>query len=190
MNIKTILHGLPVQPLLDSLLPEMWEDITMRQRYPGSAHADTECIFLRGPRSFLNFFAVDAQDYPRLEQVIEPLMLVLLPLLNTIDCQPDELGRVMLVKLLPRGHVKVHTDTGPYADAFQRHHVVLSTNDHCVYHCGDESAKHAAGDAFWFDHHTPHHSHNYGSTDRIHLIVDTLERRAPATDWSDLCPKN
>jgi hypothetical protein len=189
-DIRTVMHGLSVQPLLDALLPDMWEDITIRQQYPGSAHADTECIFLRGPRNFFNFFDTTAQDYPRLPQLIDALTPVLLPLLATIDCAPDELGRVMLVKLKPLGHVKLHTDEGAYADAFQRHHVVLSTNDRCTYACGDTTAKHVAGDAFWFDHHKPHHSHNYGSTDRIHLIVDTLERRGCATNWGDLCPKN
>lgn len=188
-SIITRLRGLPVQPLVDAITPDMWGDITLRQKYPGSAHSDTECIFLRGPQSFFNFFDTTAIDYPRLEQLIEPLMPVLRPVLNALYAKPQELGRVMLVKLKPLGHVKMHTDTGAYADAFERHHVVLSTNERCTYTCGDTTAKHAAGEAFWFDHHQPHHSHNYGSTDRIHLIVDTVSSKSQV-NWSELCPTN
>lgn len=194
MDIVTRLRGLPVQPLLEAIGTEAWGDITIRQQYPGSAHSDTECVFLRGPRSFLDFFDTTALDYPRLEPLLPVLLPVLLPLLNTLHCEPAGLGRVMLVKLRAHGHVKLHTDTGAYADAFERHHVVLSTNERCTYTCGDStlSSKHDGalpGDAFWFDHHKPHHSHNYGDTDRVHLIVDTLERGTQATNWSALCPQ-
>lgn len=191
-DIRTVLRGLPVQPLLSAIKAEYWEDISIRQQYPGSAHRDTECIFLRGPASFLNFFDTTAQDYPRLEPLMPTLMPVMRPLLHLLQCSGAGIGRIMLVRLNPRGHVRIHTDTGPYADAFQRHHVVLSSNEHCSYHCG-ESTIHAShdggvpGDCFWFDHHKPHYSHNHGDTPRVHLIVDTMDRRS-TTDWNQLCP--
>lgn len=187
--IRVIQRGLPVQPLLDAILPDMWEDITVRQRYPGSAHRDTECIFLRGPANFLNFFDTTAQDYPHLPQLIEHVLPVVQPLLDALQIPGNALGRLMLVKLSAHGHVSEHTDQGAYADAFSRHHVILSTNDHCSYHCGDVALSNSRpGDAFWFDHHKPHHAHNYGDTDRVHLIIDTLAGASPI-NWSDLCPK-
>lgn len=190
-DIRIILSGLPVQPLLDAIDPAWWDEITIRQQYPGSHHRDTQCIFLRGPRSFLNFFDTDAQDYPHLGELMPVLMPVVAPLLNHLQCPADSIGRVMLVKLRARGHVVKHTDTGPYADAFTRHHVVLSSNPNCIYSCGASEARPEPGQAFWFDHHKPHDAFNYGETDRIHLIVDTLAQSQcdPAVNWSDLCPK-
>lgn len=190
-NIKTVMRGLPVDKLRCAITPDMWNDITIRQKYPGSAHRDTECIFIRGPRSFLNFFDTTAQDYPRLTELIGPLMPVLTPLLNALYVKPTDLGRIMLVKLRAHGHVTEHSDTGPYADAFERFHVVVSTNRGCGYQCGGEvCGDMQAGDAFWFDHHLPHSSHNYGSSDRIHLIVDALDSRAKhGINWSELCPE-
>jgi membrane peptidoglycan carboxypeptidase len=49
-----LFQGLNVEPLLQQLAahPELWDEITVRQAYPGSAHADTQCIFVRGPLGF------------------------------------------------------------------------------------------------------------------------------------------
>lgn len=173
-TIETLLHDLPVQPLLDAIEPDMWEDIRVRQQYPGSAHRDTECIFLRGPASFLNFFDTTAQDYPRLPQLLDELMPILLPLLNLVQCEPDELGRLMLVKLKPHGWIRPHMDEGEYADTFNRQHVCLSSNEHCEFRCGPDSLRPQPGDAFRFNHRVQHTARNDGETDRIHLIVDTL----------------
>lgn len=191
-DIRIILAELPVQPLLDAIDAAWWDDITIRQSYPGSHHRDTHCIFLRGPKSFLHFFDTTATDYPRLAVLMPVLMPVLAPLLNTLQCPPDAVGRVLLVKLRAHGHVQTHTDTGPYADAFTRHHVVLSSNEFCSYRCGESEECPPPGTAFWFDHHKPHSATNNGPTDRIHLIVDTLAQRQcdPSINWSDLCPKD
>jgi len=192
-NIRFILSDLPVQPLLAAIDEAWWDEITIRQSYPGSHHRDTQCIFLRGPRTFLNFFDTTAQDYPRLGELMPVLMPVVAPLLNKLGTPQDAIGRVMLVKLRPHGHVQTHTDTGPYADAFTRHHIVLSSNVGCRYTCGDTMERDIyAGTAFWFDHHKPHSADNHGPTDRVHLIVDTLAATSadPTVNWSELCPKH
>jgi hypothetical protein len=173
--IETIMRGLPVQPLLDVLKPAWWHEITARQQFPGTAHKDTQTIFLRGPHSFFSYFEPDAKDYPRVADVIGPLMQVLRPLFGFMNVKPEQVGRVLVVKLKPGGHVAEHTDEGDYADTFTRLHVILSTNDACWYRCGDVVASYPTGTAFWFDHKQPHEAFNGGETERIHLIIDVLK---------------
>lgn len=173
--IEPIIRGLPVQPLLDAIDPEWWTDITARQSFPGSAHGDTRTIYLRGPKSFLDYFDTSAQDYPRLAGLIPVILPILRPVFAFTHVQRWHIGRILLVSLKPGGHVTEHVDEGAYADAFSRYHVVLSTNDACWYRCGDVVASYPAGTAFWFDHHLPHEAHNGGETERVHLIVDVMK---------------
>ena len=50
-NFVRIADGLDVEPLLKLLdaKPELWREITARQKATRSAHKDTECIYVRGP---------------------------------------------------------------------------------------------------------------------------------------------
>lgn len=170
--IETIMRGLPVQPLLDVLEPAWWDEIQARQKFPGTAHADTHTIFLRGPHNFFDYFAPDAKDYPRLSDMLDALMPVLRPFFGWLGVKPEQIGRILLVSLKPGGHVSEHTDEGTYAETFRRYHIILSTNEACWYRCGDVVASYPAGVAFWFDHRLPHEAHNGGDTTRVHLILD------------------
>ena len=177
-----ILTGLDVQPMLDMLKKnkDMWNDITIRQDYPGSAHADTECIFIRGPLAFTAkdyFNDCSAAPYPAASVFQEAFRPLMEPLMEAIGL--EQLGRVLIVKLKPGGHVSEHVDEGKYADMYSRFHIVLTTNEGCVNTTGGEVVHWPVGSAWWFNHKAPHTADNGGDTDRIHIIVDAVSSLFP-----------
>lgn len=177
MNFDLIADGINVAPLLAAIEehPELWRQFTIRQDYPGSAHHDTECIFILGPRSFTYqdyFQDISSLDYPALTPLMDALLPVLQPVLKQIGV--TELGRVLIVRLRAGGVIDEHIDQGKYADYYSRFHIVISANAGCALVVGGQAQPMAAGEAWWFDHHKVHSGHNRGDTDRIHLIFDAV----------------
>ena len=172
-----LLRHLDVQPLVAQLEanPGLWNRIAIRQSYPGSAHAQTKCIFIRGPLGFtpqLYFNDLGSVDY-QFEQVT---LHTAMPLVEYVCAMlgVTELGRVLIVKLEAGGSVTPHIDEGLYADHFSRLHIVLTTNEMCLNITGGHPAHWKTGSVWWFNHKLEHSASNDGATDRIHLIVDVV----------------
>ena len=77
--------GLDVEPIRARLeeMPHLWDEITARQEYTGSAHKDTQCIYPRGPYKFTPYyymFHTGAYDYPVMDTMADVLLPVLRPL--------------------------------------------------------------------------------------------------------------
>lgn len=185
-NFERITTGLPVQPLLDELEanPELWGEITLRQKYPGTKHKDTENIFLRGAtaNTYQDFFLTKTSvDYPaqvKLAHVVNPILDPVKEIL-----QVTELGRVIIVKLNPGGHVDIHLDEGIYSDYFSRFHVVLSAEKGSILTVDDEVRHFAPGEAWWFNHKVLHTADNHATTPRIHIIMDAVSPFFPMPPW-------
>jgi quercetin dioxygenase-like cupin family protein len=161
-----IMEGGDAKALLERIHPQMWREQTLRQDYEGSAHADTETIFLRAPLSTVDVLnVIDSVTLPAWD--VLGMSDFLEPVKTRIGAR--ELGRVMLVKLKPRGFIRPHRDEGAYARYFARFHIVLS--GHCVFYCGGEEQAMAPGELWWFNHQKDHEVHN-GEQERIHLILD------------------
>jgi GNAT superfamily N-acetyltransferase len=156
--------------------PEMWHQITARQDFPGSDHKDTQTIYLRGPGHMevpSDYVAVgNAVDYRGNLEALPFCEALLCDALKAIGA--TELGYVMVVKLKAGGRVTPHIDEGPYSDHFTRFHLVLSTNDGCLFHVEQEAQHMAAGELWQFDHKATHAFVNAGDTDRIHIIFDAV----------------
>jgi len=172
-----LLQHLDVAPLVAQIEANsgLWNRLTIRQTYPGSAHADTKCIFIRGPLGFtpeLYFNDLGSADY-REEQCALPAVMELVDYVCSM-LGVTELGRVLLVKLKAGGAITPHVDEGSYADHFSRLHVVLTTNDQCSNVTGGHFAYWECGSVWWFDHKLEHTAFNEGETDRIHMIVDVV----------------
>lgn len=149
--------------------PQLWELFTLRQQYEGSAHKDTQCIPLRGPTTLEDIFDnLEAVDFAMLNELPATLDVLVRVLQMS---QAREVGRVMLVKLLPQGHVTPHVDEGRYAEHFARFHLVFTSSPDCHFCAGGERVVMAPGELWWFNHRVEHEVRN-GGTDRIHLIVD------------------
>ena len=171
-----LIQDLNVNSLIAQLeaRPELWAEHTVRQDYPGSAHADTQCIFVRGPLGFtpeLYFNDLGSRDFQSQRFLTKAMPLVEL---LCAEIEATQLGRVLIVNLKPGGYVTSHVDEGKYADHFSRFHVVLTTNSRCTNTTGGQRAHWPQGSFWWFDHKQPHAARNEGDTDRIHLIFDAV----------------
>ncbi len=154
----------------------LWKQITARQDFPGSDHKDTETIYLRGPAHMErpeDYMAVgNAADYMGNLESLPFCDALVRDALAAIKA--TELGYVMVVKLKAGGIVTPHVDEGPYSDHFTRFHLVLSTNEGCLFHVGDEIQHMEAGSLWQFDHKARHQFINNGDTDRVHIIFDAV----------------
>lgn len=170
-------HGLDTQPLLDALAanPELWGEITVRQDYPGSAHHDTQCIFLRGPAEFTPHEyqgTLDAHDFPALDVLRHPVEQLLKPVLESLGA--TELGYVLVVALKPGGVITEHTDEGAYAEHYSRFHIALTQSRWASLRVGGYFQNFAQGELWEFNHRVPHSGDNFGPEPRIHLIFDAV----------------
>lgn len=164
--------------LTDALLQladneDLWSLHTERQSFPGSAHHDTEVIFLRGPEEFTKesyFSTVSVPFHLEIQQLSKLYMLAncLLTLLRV-----TEVGRILVVRLHPLGSIDEHSDQGAYAEYFQRAHFCLQTDGQDYLACGDEHVNMRPGELWWFNHRLEHFGENVSKdTQRIHLIMD------------------
>ena len=174
-NFKLEAEGIRVSKLVAAIEedPSFWGDITIRQEFPGTAHRETETIFLRGPRAFTFeqvFDDTGSYDYPVLNLLAEEVKEIMVRVQEAISL--TELGRMMVVNLPAMSMIDAHTDTGRYADYFDRWHLVLKNNDLCTMKVGGEVVQFAEGDLWKFDHRKEHEFVNAGDTDRWHLIFD------------------
>lgn len=154
--------------------PELWAQETWRQEAEGSAHGDTETIFLRmcRPRTawavFNDLQAFLTEYSPRFADACASVLahtIIDFPKSNVV-----EIGRIMLVKLRAGGQIQPHIDQGKYADYYDRMHYVIGGE--CDFTCGDETVHMRQGEAWWFNHRLMHSVVNNDAEDRVHLIID------------------
>lgn len=171
--------------------PDLWKQVTNRQLYPGTAHADTETIFLRWCESQnvdAAFNDLEAIDYPALQLLPE-----VKPLFQQLGAavKGEVLGRIILVNLIPGGYIRPHVDEGAYADHYERFHMSLQSDLGNMFFVGKpdyfgEFVHMKPGEAWWFNHKKTHWLANMSDRPRLHLIVDMVaplyrrERGVPA----------
>ncbi len=167
---QLIASGLPVAGLLGRIEPSMWEEITVRQDWPGSPHKQTQSIYLRWCSSWTPsaiFWSTDAVDYPGSER--------LLP--DAEDCVSDicrrvggsELGRVVLTRMAANADIMPHVDEGRYADIYDRFHLCLRGESAML--VGNSAFLMKPGELWWINHKRMHSVSN-ANAERIHLIAD------------------
>lgn len=176
LNFQNLSAKLDVRPLLCSLerQPELWNEITGRQDYPGSAHGNTKSIFLRWCKGLdINsaFTEIPAFNFPAMGKLPEAHELI-----NSViqKAGGQELGRVLIVNLCPGGRILPHADEGAYADYYERFHIVLKSEDGNFFRCGKEITKMLPGEVWCFNHKERHEAINNSQSDRIHMIVDMV----------------
>ena len=180
-SFERLTTDLDVRPLLRSIesQPNLWREITARQDTPGSPHADTQAIFLRGPREQTlraMFDDVEAIDYPALEKLPEARELIAACVAKAAG---TKLARVIIAPLKPGGRVTPHADEGAYADTYERFHLVLQGDYGNMFHVDEPSDSFywqtvmmRPGELWWFNHKRTHWVENRSMRERIHLIVD------------------
>lgn len=175
-NFECLRTGLVVYPLVRALSkqPELWNEISTRQDYPGSAHLDTESIFLRWCKGLdveAAFTEIPAFDFPAMGKLPEARELIN----ETLQLAgATELGRVLIVSLRAGGKILPHADEGAYADHYERFHIVLESEEGNIFNCGNESERMRPGELWCFNHKTKHEAWNHSANPRIHLIIDAV----------------
>lgn len=174
-NIRYI-HRFDVVPMVEEidLTIGWWDQITARQDTPGSVHHDTKTIFLRWAESqsaYAAFYEIPAVDYPA--RAALPACSGMIDMLT--ELMPiRELGRVMVVNLLPGGHIDPHVDEGAYAAHYDRFHLVLEAGEGNVFRVGGESFSGKTGELWWFNNKVEHEVWNHGTQRRLHMIIDAV----------------
>lgn len=159
--------------------PELWDEIKVRQNYPGTAHHSTESIIIRGPVPGCDdvFNDVACADYPRFEQALAPYLYDVLAKCKEWIGMTHDLGRVMIVNLGHARHIDAHVDEGGYADKYDRFHLALDAAPGNRFNVGDHTFEAQTGELWWFNHKLTHSVVNLSVRDRWHLIIDVV---APA----------
>jgi hypothetical protein len=174
-NFQRVARGFDVQPALAELVanPDLWAIFTARQDTPGSAHHDTECIVLRGPKTISHESVFNDLDADWLAYAYAlPALRAIIALAGAKLGDIEQLGRVMVVNLKPGGRIDPHVDEGAYAAHYDRFHLVLQSRPGNWFYCGDEAVAMQPGELWKFDHHTEHKVANLSEQGRIHIIID------------------
>lgn len=175
-NFELLKSGIEVSGFSEILNkhPTLWNMETGRQDYPGSAHRETKCIILRGPK-------IKTQEglqgnhgvinYPYMVPFYKPV-ISFLEIIKDMGLGSVDVGMIMLTKLPPGGQIYMHVDEGAYAENYQRYHLVIQSGGEDSFQCEDEIVEMQTGELWRFNHKGRHGCVNDGTEDRIHLIID------------------
>lgn len=173
-----------IDPLLAKLQanPQLWRLNEERQRAPGSAHHETESIYVLGPpemtpRSVFNDLTPIA--YPAMDVIgFEVAALTGLAQAFAASWQDEgkapKLGRVMIANLHRDGVIDPHEDEGAYADHYDRFHLVLHALPGVRFNVGPYHFEPKRAELWWFNHKITHSVVNVSEDDRLHLIIDMV----------------
>ena len=84
------------------------------------------------------------------------------------------IGRSRLMRIHGNGEAHAHVDTHYYWQSRHRVHVPVRTTPHVRFEVGQHAVNMAAGECWVFDTWTRHNVLNPESTERIHLVIDTV----------------
>ena len=112
--------------------------------------------------------SLQAEDTPLYEDFAEVYKVVMW-LAGVVHA--EQVGRVMIARLNPGGHVKPHKDYGPYHDHYDRFHLCAGGKG-CLFRCDRETVKMMPGEVWWFHNNDEHEVWNDSDTPRDHVIVD------------------
>jgi len=161
----------------DATAAKEFKKDTWRQDHPASSHKDTQTMYLKMPEiitEYAVFHSLDSQwvGNSLFRHIAEDLLKrVRFSIMNYFKFD-YELGRVMLVKLNPWGHITPHTDEGTYAEHYERFHLPVVTNDTAFMRIGTDLINMRRGCVYKIAHRVEHECWNLNGGDRIHLIFD------------------
>lgn len=99
-------------------------------------------------------------------------------ILNKLTCSKET---VRLLSLAPGSFIREHTDPQTsYANGFFRLHIPIQTALGVRFRVDGYDLPMQVGECWYANFELPHSVENYGTTDRIHLVIDCLRNA-----WSD-----
>lgn len=180
MNHKDtfILHGTYDISTLTNILNSGkvdWDTYTDRQDRFKAAHGHTKTIPIIFDKSFNydHLRIVPTEHYPLFKEELSKIE----HLINSSTNQNGKIMRALLVKLNVGGSIPPHVDTVGFSLVVcRRIHIPLQTNNECYFTVGTDKRNLKLGEVWEINNDKQMHSVvNFGTTDRIHLIVDWVE---------------
>lgn len=157
---------------------EQWEIITGRQEM-FAPHRETKSIFLRSvpdPTAKNDKDMFFAQGLLRDHEVVEIYRSEINALLSDISKFYTVIDWAASLILLPAGQtVKRHKDTYPGPANLHRIHLPIITNPQCIFYCGAYRVNMKIDTIYEVRNlNYIHGVDNFGSTDRVHLVIDVM----------------
>ena len=155
--------------------PGLWNQNTLRTAHEDSPHAEADDIWLRfqplngEPVREKVMNSPDCEWYPAWHILPQARTLVF-DLQRRVEA--SRIGRVIITRLPSGKRIKPHPDTGEYASAYDRYHIVLHALPGCQFRAEEDAVQMRTGEVWWFQNRVEHEVVNNSSDERIHLIVD------------------
>ena len=169
-----LLGTVQVTQLVDALhrQPQLWNQYTIRTKYPLSPHYGVDDILLR----FNGLQKVDkvmddtsCHNYPALQNLTQARP-ILFDLARMVEA--TQIGRVIITRLEPGRAIAAHVDGGASATFYKRYQVCLESEPGCVFRCRDEVVQMQPGQVWFFRNDLEHEVVNNSAADRLAMIVD------------------
>lgn len=153
-----------------------WDEFTDRQNKFNTEHVHTKTIPIIFDKSFnfnhlkiipTNHYILFENEISRIEEVI-----------RTNTNEEGKIMRALLVKLTSGKSIRPHIDTVGFSLVIcRRIHIPIQTNDNCFFSVGNDRRNLKIGEMWEINNDKQEHSvENLGDTDRIHLIIDWVEK--------------
>ncbi len=176
-NFTRVAEHLDTRPVLNELAssPGAWDVDTSRQRNV-RCQRHTRNIFLRAPVKPLPPGAKNSNNVheSRLTRQARYFPRTLALCRAVARQRGGDLGRAVLVALLPMRKVSPHVDLGEYYRIRDRFHLVLASLRGSPVTVGDETVIMHLGELWAFDNKKRHWAWNPSDEPRVHLIFDVL----------------
>ncbi len=156
---------------LASLAAVEWIDHFLTDRYEGN----WDVIPLRGPADATHPVMMIAAT-PGARAFRDTALLASCPYFREVIASfRAEIRGVRLLRLTPGSAIREHTDHEYTSDdGVLRLHIPVVTNPDVVFLLNGSRVRMAAGSAWYLRLSDPHSVANNGSSDRVHMLVDTL----------------
>lgn len=189
-----IADNINILPVLMKLQqnPQFWHEDTYLRTFPQGPFGEIDSIICRFPPRAVaatqeeadalmatpGYDQHECEDLPIYGKLPEVRQLVM-NLFQFVG--GTRLGRVIINRVKPGGHIYKHADTLAHADYWHRHHICIQSAPGVKFTAGSEEVWMAPGQAWYFDNgktqvdgseRPEHEVVNQSEIDRIHLVID------------------
>lgn len=184
-NFQLLMQGQNFGNVIEEIArnEELFEASKFRQNFKGSPFTQTCFIPCR--------MTYDLDHEPTEDELIEHLKTKGVTNVNAVDTdlyqfmpetysvvmwlaglvQAEQIGRVLVARCNPTGHIGAHKDFGAYHDFYDRFHICLS-GEGCHFRSGREIVKMLPGEIWWFWNNDEHEVWNDSDKPRDHIVID------------------
>lgn len=165
----------PLAADLQRLHATLWTEHFVKQNY----HGDWSVIALRAPAGARHPVQMIYSD-PAATAFEDTPYLAGCPAFRTVlERFACPLQAVRLMRLTPGSIIREHSDNDlSFEHGSVRFHVPVTTNDNVVFELNRRRVVLQAGSCWYLRLSDPHQVANFGTTDRVHLVID-----ATVNDW-------